>query len=212
MLKTVSRFVRRLSHGEPLIVVSGLPRSGTSMAMKMLEAGGVSLVEDSIRTADEDNPRGYYEDERVKDLAQMNDKSWLREARGKGIKIISHLLRELPTDNNYKVLFIRRSLDEVLASQAKMLVRRGEETTTDDTTMRELFEGDLWRALYQLKRGPHFEFLELEHRAFLDDPKTQAEKIRDFLAMDLDVEAMAAVVDRSLHRNRAEDLSGGTEA
>ena len=182
------------------------------MAMKMLEAGGVSLVEDSIRTADEDNPKGYYEDERVKDLAQMNDKTWLREARGKGIKIISHLLRELPTDNNYKVLFIRRNLDEVLASQAKMLVRRGEESTTDDATMRELFEGDLWRALYQLKRGAHFEWLELEHRAFLDDPTAQAEKIRDFLAMDLDIEAMAAVVDRSLHRNRAEDLAGQADS
>ena len=86
---------RKLRYGEPVIVVSGLPRSGTSMAMKMLAAGGLSTVTDGQRTADEDNPKGYYEDERVKDLAQMEDKSWLEGARGKAIKIISFLLREL---------------------------------------------------------------------------------------------------------------------
>lgn len=212
MLKTVSKITRELFYGKPIIIVSGLPRSGTSMAMKMLDAGGVSLIEDSIRTADEDNPKGYYEDERVKDLARMTDKSWLRDARGRGIKIISHLLKELPPENNYKVIFIRRNLDEVLASQAKMLVRRGEESGADDGTMRELFEGDLWRAQYLLKRGAHFDWIELNHREFLDNPTGQAQKIRDFLSMDLDVEAMAAVVDRSLHRNVAEKITGPEEA
>jgi len=180
------------------------------MAMKMLEAGGVPLVEDGVRSPDEDNPRGYYEDERVKDLGRMEDKSWLRAARGKGIKIISHLLRELPPDNNYKVLFIRRNLDEVLASQAKMLKRRGEESATVDQRMRELFEADLWRAQYLLKRSAHFESLELDHRAFIDEPETQARRICEFLEMDLDVAKMAAVVDRSLHRNRAEELAEQT--
>ena len=124
------------------------------------------------------------------------------------IKIISHLLKELPPDNNYKVLFIRRNLDEVLASQAKMLVRRGEESGADDGTMRDLFEGDVWRAQYLLKRGAHFDWIELNHREFLDSPTRQAQKIRDFLSIDLDVEAMAAVVDRSLHRNVAEKIKG----
>ena len=177
------------------------------MAMKMLDAGGLSLIEDNIRTADEDNPKGYYEDERVKDLGRTADKTWLREARGKAIKIISHLLKELPPDNNYKVLFIRRNLDEVLASQAKMLVRRGEESATEDATLRELFEADLWRAQYLLKRGSHFDWIELQHREFLDDPRGQAGKIRDFLGVDMNVEAIAAVVDRSLHRNVAEKLA-----
>ena len=164
MRKTLSRITRKLLYGDPIIIVSGLPRSGTSMAMKMLDAGGLSLIEDNIRTADEDNPKGYYEDERVKDLGRTADKTWLREARGKAIKIISHLLKELPPDNNYKVLFIRRNLDEVLASQAKMLVRRGEESATEDATLRELFEADLWRAQYLLKRGSHFDWIELQHR------------------------------------------------
>ena len=102
---------------ETIYVVSGLPRSGTSMMMRMLEAGGMELVVDNIRTADEDNPKGYYEDERVKDLAEAENTRWLREARGKVIKVVSSLLNYLPKNNNYKVVFMRRHLDEVLASQ-----------------------------------------------------------------------------------------------
>ena len=164
------------------------------------------MVTDGIRTADEDNPRGYYEDERVKDLAREPDKRWLKAARGKGIKIISHLLRELPTDSNYKVLFIRRDLDEVLASQAKMLERRGEDSATEDERMRQLFEADLWRARYLLRNGRHFDWIELSHRDFIDDPMGQARRICGFVGVDLDVEAMAAVVDPPLHRNVAEEL------
>ena len=118
--------VRRLRYGPPIVVVSGLPRSGTSMAMKMLEAGGLAVVTDNVRAADDDNPRGYYEDERVKDLARDANRAWLRDARGKAIKIISFLLKDLPPDNNYKVLFMERDLGEVLASQQKMLDHRGE--------------------------------------------------------------------------------------
>jgi hypothetical protein len=179
------------------------------MAMKMLEAGGVPLVTDGLRTADEDNPKGYYEDERVMNLADTADKSWLRSARGKGVKIISRLLRDLPPDNNYKVLLIRRNLSEVLASQAKMLERRQKSSETDDARMRELFEADLWRAKYLLRHGPQFQWMELEHRDFLNEPEGQARRMRDFLALDLDIEKMAAVVDRSLYRNRAEKLASG---
>jgi hypothetical protein len=93
MLSSVRRLYRRFRYGEPIVVVSGLPRSGTSMLMKMLEAGGVPIVTDGLRTADEDNPKGYYEVERVKNLAQETDRSWLGEARGQGIKVISFLLR-----------------------------------------------------------------------------------------------------------------------
>src|SRR5688572_10458496 len=102
------------------------------MAMKMLEAGGLHVVSDGRRSADEDNPRGYYEDERVKDLHRPGDKSWLRATRGKVIKIISFLLKSLPADNNYKVLFMHRNLREIVASQNKMLDRRGEKNDTSD--------------------------------------------------------------------------------
>ena len=198
---------RKLRHGEPIVVVSGLPRSGTSMAMRMLEAAGLSIVVDGIREADEDNPKGYFELERVKDLAQENDWGWLAEARGKAVKIISYLLKELPDDHNYKVLFMRRDLREVLASQAKMLERRGETNETDDERMIELYENDLWKAKYLLKNNSRFDTLMVGYRDVLDNPLQQAQKISDFLGGGHDVETMAAAVDPQLYRNRAEQLA-----
>ena len=124
MAPSLRRLYRHLRYGQPIVVVSGLPRSGTSMVMKMLEAGGLAVLTDGLRTADEDNPKGYYEVERVKDLAREADKGWLGEARGKAVKVISYLLKSLPPTFNYKVVFIRRDLEEVLASQRKMLARQ----------------------------------------------------------------------------------------
>jgi hypothetical protein len=198
---------RRLRFGEPIIIVSGLPRSGTSMAMKMLEATGYPIVSDGIRTADEDNPKGYYELERVKDLAKEDDFSWLADAKGRAIKIISYLLKELPPDYNYKVLFMRRDLSEVLASQQKMLQRRDETSETEDERMVELYENDLWKANYLLKHQPHFEHLEVYYRQVLDEPLQAARQINEFLGGNLDVEKMAGVVDPDLYRNRAEKLA-----
>ena len=200
------RAYRKLRYGQPIIVVSGLPRSGTSMAMKMLAAGGVPVVTDAVRSADEDNPKGYFEDERVKDLAKMDDKSWLGKARGKAIKIISFLLKELPASNNYKVVFMRRDIEEILASQQKMLDRRGEESGPEDAQMAQLFEADLFRALYLMKHGAQFEFAEIHYRQALEDPVAAAHRMRDFLGMDLDIEEMIAVVDPELYRNRKEAM------
>lgn len=200
------RVYRRLRYGQPIVVVSGLPRSGTSMAMKMLAAGGLEVITDGEREADADNPKGYYEDERVKELARMEDKSWLGEARGKGIKIISFLLRELPAEYNYKVLFMRRDMEEILASQQKMLDRRSEETETDDERMAKLFEADLFRARYLMKRQPQFEFVEIDYREALADPLRAARTMRDFVGRELDLEKMVAVVDPDLYRNRREQL------
>jgi len=199
-------FFRRLlgkDPGDPIIVVSGLPRSGTSMAMKMLEAGGVELAVDGIRTADEDNPKGYYELERVKDLDKPGDKSWLRETRGKGVKIISFLLKDLPRENRYKVLFMTRHLDEVLASQTKMLDRRGEDTETQDDRMRDLYENHLLQVKGMLSRKENFEALYIHYSDVLADGRPHAEKIAAFLGGGLDVDAMAAVVDQALYRNRS---------
>jgi hypothetical protein len=194
-----------------VIVVSGLPRSGTSMAMRMLEAGGVPLVQDGERTADEDNPRGYFEDERVKELAEMEDKAWMRRARGRAIKVISYLLKELPTDNNYRVVFMRRNLHEVLASQAKMLDRRGEGNDTSDEQMIEVFESHLWRTDYFFRRSaPHMERLELHYHEVVADPRGAAEAMSSFLGGGLDVDEMVAAVDRQLYRNRAEQLEAAS--
>ncbi len=193
---------RRLRFGRPIIVVSGLPRSGTSMAMKMLEAGGVEIVTDGEREADEDNPRGYYEDERVKDLATATDKSWLRASRGRAVKVISFLLKDLPPDLNYRVILMRRDLEEVLASQRKMLDRRGETDDTPDERMMELWQDQLWRVNYLLRTAPQFEWIEVEYGEALRDPAGAATRIAS-LVDGLDERAMAEVVDPSLYRNRA---------
>ena len=194
---------RRLRHGDPIVVVSGLPRSGTSMTMKMLEAGGLSMVADGIRTADEDNPKGYYEDERVKALGGMGDKSWLADSKGKAVKVISYLLKDLPESHNYKVLFMRRDVHEVLASQAKMLERRGETSETSDERMIELYDDHLWKVNRLLQRAPHLDVIDVHYRKVLENPRGQARRIRDFLGLPLDAAKMAGVVDGSLYRNRA---------
>jgi hypothetical protein len=203
MASSIVRLCRRLRYGAPVVVVSGLPRSGTSMLMKMLEAGGLSVVTDGLRTADEDNPKGYYEVERIKDLARETDTAYLRDARGKVVKVISFLLRYLPGDLNYRVVFIRRSVEEVLASQKKMLARRGEADDTPAERMRELAETDLWRAGYLLRHAPQFEVIDVQYADFLAHPQEWARRLNQFLGGKLDVEAMAGVVDPALYRNRA---------
>ena len=205
-MSRLGKLMRRIKSGEPIVVVSGLPRSGTSMTMKMLEAGGMQPVTDAIRSADEDNPRGYFEDERVKDLGHMEDRSWLRAARGKVIKVVSSLLQYLPDDNFYKVIFMRRNLHEVLASQAKMLDRRGEAAQTSDEELITMFESHLEKVEFQLRFRPWFDALYVDHRSVLSDPAGAARRINEFLGGNLDERRMAEAVDPNLYRNRAENL------
>ena len=198
----MKRILRRIRYGEPIVIVSGLPRSGTSMAMQMLSAGGCPAVTDGIRTADEDNPKGYYEEERVKDLYKDDvDRSWVSNTRGKAIKIISFLLKYLPENNNYRIVFMRRDLEEVLASQNKMLERRGEANDTKDEDMLALWKDHLWKVDYMLRRAPHMESIEVIYSDTIKDPVNEAKRIRDFLGLKLDVKEMASVVDPALYRN-----------
>lgn len=196
------RLVRRLRYGPPIIVVTGVPRSGTSMVMRMLEAGGVDVTTDSVRRPDEDNPVGYFEVERVKRLEQEFDKSWLRQSRGKAIKVISHLLRSLPHDNFYKVILCERDLDEVLASQNTMLQRRGERNPIDDAQARASYEKHLAdiRIFGKVKRN--MEMLHVSYAEAIADPPAFVATINAFLGGRLDVGRMVEVVDRSLYRNR----------
>jgi len=172
------------------------------MAMKMLDAGGFNVIQDGIRRADEDNPKGYYEDERVKDLAQMEDTSWFRDLRGRVIKVVSSLLQYLPDENFYKVVFVRRDLHEVLASQQKMLDRREEDNETEDEAMLKMYQQHLEKVEFQLRFRKHFDVLYLNYRDVLSDPMREAERLSGFFGGRLDVDAMAAVVDPDLYRNR----------
>ena len=201
-LATARRVFRRARYGPPIVVVSGLPRSGTSMMMQMLEAGGLEPMTDGVRTADESNPKGYYELERVKDLEEGVDELWLRSARGRAVKIIAFLMRHLPETFNYKVILMHRRLDEVLASQTKMLASLGETTETEDPRMRKLFADSLARTKSLLAYRPCFEVHHVKYHAVIEDGRKHADELNRFLGGRLDREAMAAVVNPELYRNR----------
>lgn len=192
---------------EKIVVVSGLPRSGTSMMMKMLEAGGLPPLTDEIREADKDNPQGYYEFERVKKLDE-GDVDWLPRAEGKVVKVISALLQHLPHDYRYDVIFMQRHMPEILASQRKMLVRRGEDADKmDDERMADLFEKHLQKVTSWLSQQENVNVLYVHYSEALQDPQTAAERVAAFLDRDLDVEPMVGVVDPNLYRNRRAELT-----
>jgi hypothetical protein len=199
--------VRRLfarDRGEPIVVVSGLPRSGTSMMMRMLEAGGVAVMSDGERSADVDNPKGYFELERVKNLEHETDKSYLRAGRGKAVKVISFLVKDLPDENDYRVLFLRRDLDEVLTSQKKMIDRlESGDTEAADEAMKEAFRNDIVRVRLHCRKRPNFTLCEVQYRDTVSDPAATAAKVNAFLGGRLDETAMCEAVDASLYRNRA---------
>lgn len=184
-----------------IIVVSGLPRSGTSMMMKMLEATKIPVLTDEIREADEDNLRGYYEDERAKTLHK--DNSWISEAEDKAVKVISYQLPHLPPEHQYKVIFMERKIEEVLASQKKMMQRRGEqEDDVPDSIMAGIFQKHLDEVSEWLDEQPNIKTLYISYNETLDDPETSAEQIAEFLGEDLDIEKMMQVVDPKLYRQR----------
>src|SRR5262245_59240246 len=189
--------------GAPIVVVSGLPRSGTSMVMGMLEAGGLEIMTDGIRVADSSNPLGYYEYERVKTLDKDADKSWLEAARGKAIKIISFFLKDLPDSNRYRILFMNRDLDEVLASQRTMLHALGErpEPAADERLVAG-YRAHLRVVNDLLFRRPCFELLALNYPDVIAQPSEQVDRINRFLWGGLDVVKMAAYIDPALYRNR----------
>jgi hypothetical protein len=186
---------------KPVTIVSGLPRSGTSMVMKMLEAGGIPPLTDNIRTADTDNPKGYYEFERVKKLRD-GDVSWLPEAQGKAVKVIAALITHLPSKYEYRVLFMRRNIHEILASQSKMLENRGEESKADDDTMKDLFQKHLIKVRGWMNNQPNLIYLDIDYNEILKDPVPYISQINHFLGGNLDEEKMLTVVDSSLYRQR----------
>lgn len=185
---------------EIITIVSGLPRSGTSMMMQMLQAGGMEVVTDEIRKADEDNLKGYFEFEKVKTI--RNDASWLDSVEGKAVKIISDLLFHLPGDRRYKIIFMLRDLREVLASQRKMMRRRGSADETGDEEMAALMESHLDKVDRWLKGKENIQVLYVRHSDIMKNPREQARAVEEFLGRKLNVGKMGAVIEDSLYRNR----------
>jgi len=176
------------------------------MAMKMLEAGGLELLVDGVRHADESNPKGYYEFEPVKSLDKGADRSWLKLARGKAVKIICFLLTYLPATNHYKLIFMHRNLDEVIISQNKMLSRRGEPTGAaggpSDEELRRLYQQHLDRVRSFIAARSCFEVLDVDYQNVVASPGVEAARICRFLELPLDLTRMSAVADPQLYRNR----------
>lgn len=197
-----SVFRKKESSTRFVTVVSGLPRSGTSLMMQILAAGGMQIVTDQERSADQDNPKGYYELERVKKL-QDGDSAWVKGAEGKAVKVISYLLESLPPGYTYKILFMQREMAEILASQRQMLARRGElGGPVDDAQMARLFEKHLESIQAWLAKQKNLQVLYVPYTDLVRQPEAQIKALATFLAVPLDTEAMLAVPDPALYRNK----------
>jgi hypothetical protein len=184
-----------------ITIVSGLPRSGTSLMMQMLAAGGLAPLSDGERKADTDNPRGYLEWERIKQLPK--EPSLIAEAEGKVVKVISQLLLALPDGHEYRVVFMQRPLPEVLKSQDEMLRRRGNyEGGGDTSAIEDAFQSHLMEVNRWLNGKSNLQTLRVHYHRVLREPQTTAQAVADFLKLPLDIEAMTREVDPNLHRNR----------
>ncbi len=185
-----------------ITIVSGLPRSGTSMMMQALEAGGIPALADHIRRQDEDNPKGYYEFEPVKKT--KDDPSWVATARGKVVKMVYSLLYDLPDGHEYRVVFMRRKMEEVLASQHKMLQRSGKQgAKVSREKLGRLFKDQLEKFDHWIEGRNNFSIMSVNYADMIADPKAQCEQINTFLGGVLDTDAALAAVDPSLYRNKS---------
>lgn len=184
-----------------LTIVSGLPRSGTSMMMRMLETGGIPALIDNVRKADEDNPRGYYEFEAVKQTRK--DPSWLKNADGRVVKMVYRLLYDLPPDHQYRVVFMRRKLEEVIASQNVMLARQAKPggSLSDDKLM-AVFKTELESVYRWIEKQPNFRILFIDYNEVLQDAAPAVEALYRFLGAKLNTAAMMKVVEPELYRQR----------
>lgn len=191
---------------DEIVIVSGLPRSGTSMMMQMLAAGGLPVLTDQRRTADENNPRGYFELEAAKRLA--SDKAWLTEANGKAVKVVVQLLTQLPLDHRYRIVFMERPLKEVVASQAEMLSRGSEQGNglrkpTDPARLALTYQrqvNDVRRILAQCSE--RFSVLSVSYHDALADASAMASRVNRFFGSSLNQDAMAAAIDPLLRHQK----------
>jgi hypothetical protein len=190
------------SNDETIIIVTGLPRSGTSMMMAMLEAGGIPLLTDGERVANGDNPKGYFEFERVKNLVD-GDVDWISSARGKAVKVISYLLMKLPSTFNYRVIFIHRKIDEILASQRKMLINRGEDPDKiSEDEMKAVLIKHLELVNVWIKDQPNIERIDVDYNRLLENPNDDLGKVLQFLDREIDSNNMEQIIDPQLYRQR----------
>jgi hypothetical protein len=205
MTKLFGVFGKQSQAQTPIIIVSGLPRSGTSMMMKILAEGGLTIITDELRQADMDNPDGYYELETVKQLS-VGNADWLSAAGGKVVKVISALLEYLPPQYQYKVIFMEREMREILASQHKMLRRRNEESKIEDADMEAQFRRHISVVKPWLVRQPNMDVLYISYNALMNSPEPLCRRVVEFTRAPLNISRMITVPNAELYRNRASGL------
>ncbi len=171
------------------------------MMMKILGEGGLPIVTDELRSADVDNPNGYFELESVKQMSAGNV-AWLSNAGGKVVKIVSALLEYLPSDYSYKIIFMEREIKEILVSQQKMLTRRNETSKVDDAEMEQQFRKHLAAVKPWLIRQPNMDVLYVSYNALMSDPEPLCRRMVEFTHAPLDLSHMLEVPNAELYRNR----------
>lgn len=184
-----------------IIVVSGLPRSGTSLMMQILHSMGIDIFTDNIRLPDESNPKGYFEHELVKTIEK--DNSWVKEVKGKAIKIVSPLLIYLPLNYVYRIIFMNRNLNEIMRSQEKMMSFNNMDITKiEPEILEQIFVNDLNQAWIWIKEKSHSKFLEISYSELFENSKSEIEKVRDFLNINTGLETIIKVIDKNLYRTK----------
>jgi len=191
--KTTSKYRK-----EQITVVSGLPRSGTSLMMQMLNNGGLEILKDDKRKADISNPKGYFEYEPV--MSIHKDNSWLKKSKDKSVKIIAPLLKYLDPQFRYKVIFMKRDLYEIIRSQQIMI---GKDPETFSVKLYNAYHRQLSTIENWKDREPFIELLYIDYKDLLESPEQNINKIEKFLAVNLDTQNMAKAIDKSLYRNKA---------
>lgn len=180
-----------------IVIVSGLPRSGTSMMMQMLSSGGLEPLTDDVRLQDINNPKGYFEYEKVKSIAQ--DTSWLHVAQGKVVKIIAQLLPFLPNEFNYKIIMMHRDINEILVSQQKMLRK---DTTVIPFALGDIFTKQLQHTEQFIHNHPTMEAISIQYKEVINSPIKQVNQIATFLNSDLNLNEMISSIDKNLYRTK----------
>ncbi|OIQ30100.1 MAG: hypothetical protein BM564_03850 [Bacteroidetes bacterium MedPE-SWsnd-G2] len=180
-----------------MVIVSGLPRSGTSLMMQMMNNGGLEVLTDNQRKSDDSNPKGYFEYEPV--MSIHKDNSWVELAKNKSVKVVAPLLKHLPSEYRYKVIFMNRDITEVIKSQQKMIGRDTETLPVKlfDAFQKQLQVVDTWK-----EKEPGVEMMYVNYKDVLENPNDLVNQISDFISVDMDQEAMISSVDKSLYRNK----------
>ncbi|MGV6830724.1 MAG: alkaline phosphatase family protein [bacterium] len=186
-------------HEDQIVIVSGLPRSGTSLMMQMIHHGGIEALTDDNRKADISNPKGYFEYDPV--MALYKDNSWLHKATNKSIKVVAPLLKYLDSKYRYKVIFMNRDLNEIVKSQQIMLKKNPEELPVHlfESYKKQLHQVELWQ-----ESEPGVEILQVNYAEIMSNPEPIIQKIKNFTGQDLNHDAMLSCIDKTLYRTKAD--------